>query len=331
MRSAAYPMAEAEAIANSIGAPPPPRFAEVQPILPANAVDTTCAANLPANDSSRASSPVIFNTPDSSVSGEPSTTSLSTMVSGDAPAEPAERSKVTYIPARAVNVRYVSFQTNTPVTPPMSATCQQIIALMANTEKSASQPLINTVRSPLARDMASTQMLISFMSASNGSHIDTAPAVRGICYAAAHCTDMYDMDRSTNHFLRREVLTTPSTRVFRVHNRPVASQHPVNIIAVTLPAFTNHLKNHDTLLGAAGWGTECLDQTWTAIPITSDMMTAPWLKEYILCFVDTAVWAGRVSYSTSTTHLNAAGQAHRTNFTHIPNSHNVSIPGPQQA
>lgn len=200
---------------------------------------------------------------------------------------------------------------------------------MSNTDKSVAQPLLNTVRSPLARDLASVQMLISYMSVSNSSHIDTAAVVRGLCYAAAQCEDMYSLDRGTNHFLRREVLTTPPTRTFYVHSRPAAERMTVNILAVSLPAFTNMLKNHDALLGDAGWGSKSMDQTWVAVPVTSDIMSAPWLKEYILCFLDTAVWAGRLSYSTTTSHHDAEERAYRTHFTHIPHSHNISVPGPQ--
>ncbi|CAG5001343.1 unnamed protein product [Parnassius apollo] len=71
-----------------------------------------------------------------------------------------------------------------------------------------------------------------------------------------------------------------------------------------------------------------MDNTWCVVPVTSDIMTATWLLEYIMCFVDSRVWAGRLSYSTRTHHLGADGRAHPTSFTRIPHCHNVSIPGP---
>lgn len=309
MRSAAYPAADAEIIANSIGAPIPEADGAFTLETPRHRMQRDELAAAASDD----------DTISSASDGQ----------SDNPPTEPAERSNIKNIPARAVKVRYVSFQSNSPVTPPLSSTCQQIQALMANSDRSVSQPLISTVRSPLARDMASIQMLISYMSTSNSSHIETAAVVRGLCYAAAQCGDAFDFDRLTNHFLRREDLSHQPTRVFRTYNRPEQDRFPVDVIAVTLPAFTNHLKQHDTHLQEAGWALNAMDQTWVAVPITSDLANSPYVSEYLLCFLDTAVWAGRLSYSTQTQHLNAQGVAHRTHYTQIPHSHNISIPGPQ--
>lgn len=294
LRSSLYTHAEAEIIANSIGAP------YIPPRPPSPSTTTTPGPSAEAG----------------------------TNTQGSEPTEPAERSRVERIPARSVKVRYASFQAAEPTKPPMSVLCQQIQAAMANTEKSATQPLLSTVRSPLARDMASLQLLIAYMETSNVSYIDTAPALRGLCYAAAQYGDMYDFDRTTNHFLREEILSTAPVRTFRTYARPAADRFNVNVITVTLPAYTNHLKNHDTHLAAAGWALQAMEQTWCAVPVTTDLMQAAYLPEYIMCFLDTAVWAGRVSYSTNTTHRNAEGAAHRTRFTQIPFAHNISVPGP---
>lgn len=299
-RSTAYSNTEALVIANSIGAP------YVAP--------TPIREDPPTATSSEGDFTHINSSTDT--------------VADDTPVEPSERSKVTKIPARSVKIRHVSFQASGPTKPPMSSLCQQIQTTMAESTKSATQPLLNTVRSPMSRDLASTQMLISYMQTSNGSHIDSAPILRGLCYAAAQFPDMYDFDRITNHFLRREVLTRQSVRTFRVHDRPIANRKAANIIAVTLPAFTNHLKSHDTLLQNAGWNISTMDQSWVAIPIPTELYHSTFLSEYILCFLDTAVWAGRLSYSTNTTHTNADNAAQRTRFTQIPHAHNISVPGP---
>lgn len=50
--------------------------------------------------------------------------------------------------------------------------------------------------------------------------------------------------------------------------------------------------------------------------------------EYILCFLDTRAWAGRLCYRTTTQHKGLAENLHNTHFTQIPYGHNVSIPGP---
>lgn len=184
----------------------------------------------------------------------------------DAPEEPTERSKINKIPARTVIPRYTSFQSTGPVSPPLSSVCQQMMALTNTTDKAATQPLLNTVRSPLARDLPSMQMLAAYSSSSNGSHIDTAPVVRGILYASAAYEDMFELDRTTNHFLRRENLAHPPAHVRHVHDWPGDVRVRVRLIAVTLPAYTNHLKGHDAALAGAGWSVQSMDQTWCAVP-----------------------------------------------------------------
>ncbi|CAG5001338.1 unnamed protein product [Parnassius apollo] len=171
-RSAAYPAADARQIAENIGAP----------------ADVDESRRESVDLSGHTSLEIV--TPD-------------TTTASDRPPEPAERSKIKYISARSVKTRMVSFQSSTPTTAPYSALCEQLSALTTTTDKAAVQPLL-TSRSPLARDLPSMQMILAYMSGSNASHIETAAVVRGLCYAMAACPDMYDFDRTTKHFLRRE-------------------------------------------------------------------------------------------------------------------------------
>lgn len=121
-------------------------------------------------------------------------------------------------------------------------------------------------------------------------------------------------------------MTQLPARVFRVFPRPAAERVNVQVIVVTLPAFAAMLEEHDINLNEH-WPRAGMDHDWTAVPIPSDVVNEPWLPEYLLCHLNTSVWAGRLSYSTNTSH-SAAAARHPTYFTQIPHSHNVSIPGP---
>ncbi|CAG4934555.1 unnamed protein product [Colias eurytheme] len=251
----------------------------------------------------------------------------STSVSTDSPTEPAERSKVKYVPARSVGVSFVSFQAEGPTEPPYSNIANQMAALTSTPEKQATQPLLATARSPLARDLPSMQFLKRYVMGRNASYIDTAPALRGLLYAFPQCQDAFDFDRTTNHFLRREKLNHQPDRESHVHQWPQDQRWVATVIAVTLPAFTNHLEHGDTNLFDL-WPASQVDQEWVAVPVPSGLTDIPWFKEYLLCFLDTQVWAGRLSYRTSTVHTTAGDGEHETHFTQIPHAHNVSIPGP---
>lgn len=243
------------------------------------------------------------------------------------PELPAERSDVTFIPARAVDVSYVSFQANGPTEPPFSNFMNQLMALTSTPEKQSTQPLLPTARTPLARDLPSLQMLRRHVGGLNASYIDTAPALRGLLYAFPHCGDAFEMERTPRHFLRGERRTDAALdRTVNVHQWPVGQRWEVTVMAMTLPAFTNHIEHGDTHLGDL-WPVAGMDQIWLAVPVPAGMSDIPWFMEYLMCFVDTRVWAGRLSYRRTTQHDTAAGGRRDTHFTQIPHAHNVSVPG----
>lgn len=191
-------------------------------------------------------------------------------------------------------------------------------ALTTTTDKAATQPLLNTVRSPLARDLPSMQMLIAYSSSSNGSYIDTAPVLRGLLYASAACPDMFELDRTSNHFLRWENMDYQPAIFEHIHHWPADTRQNTNAVVVTLPAYTNHLKGHDAALAAIGWSLQSMDQTWCAVPVSTDLLNAPHLLEHIRCFVTTSAWAGRLCKRLNTQHTSAAGVQHSTHFTMYP-------------
>lgn len=96
-----------------------------------------------------------------------------------------------------------------------------------------------------------------------------------------------------------------------------------------LPAFTALLKGTDTHLSTQ-FPMQQIDDTWTAVSITSDMVAKTWLQEYILCFLDSRMWVGRLLMLRRTHHRAEAGPSRPTAFTIIPNSYKIFVPGPRK-
>lgn len=72
-------------------------------------------------------------------------------------------------------------------------------------------------------------------------------------------------------------------RIESTYDKPL--QLTVRVAAVTLPAFSSHLKNLDPGMAAQGANAVSLsgmDTDWLAVPMSSDMVGCPWLLEYIL-------------------------------------------------
>ncbi|KPJ17408.1 hypothetical protein RR48_08594 [Papilio machaon] len=243
------------------------------------------------------------------------------------PPEPACRSKISVIPCVSVKSQRASFQAGTPTTPPKSKICIALEAHMAES-KTSTQPLVNLVMSPHARDISAVQLLLSFMSVSNASHIDTVPVLRRLLYVYGHPDNVYRLDKLPNHFVRREDLTHTPTYTTYVQPRD-QGRHNINVMCCTLDAFASHIKGRDVGM-ANRWPVSLMDNKWTAVPITSDMVIESWITEYTLTFLTSEIWAGRLSRRSNHVHRGVGGNMENTSYTTIPKAHNVHIPGPTE-
>lgn len=197
-------------------------------------------------------------------------------------------------------------------------------------DRAATQPYISSARGVLARDMSAIQEVAAYISTYNASYIDTAPALRGLLYAFPRSRDVWKFDSYDTKFLRRQVFGSRTMIQPHIHQTPAAERVSIRVAAVTLPAFASHLKNLDPGMaadGANGVSLTGMDTDWTAVPVSSDMLGNPWMLEYLMCFVTSTVWTGKLCFLTSARHSKDE-QVADVKFTGMPAAHQVYIPGP---
>lgn len=200
-----------------------------------------------------------------------------------------------------------------------------------------SQGLVPGTRSVIARDTPSVSFLISFMETSNASFIDTAPVLRALLYAYPHHVDAWQVSRLDRQFIRQQKPGTRSSLTMRVAAAAAADRIDITAIAVTLPAFAGHMKGVDTLLNhmdptiSVGFQLSQMDVDWVAVPVDSAVLHAPWLLEYIIAFLSTSVWNGRMNWIWHANYTADNNGQQRAFFTTIPMAHNVYVPGPTKA
>nr|QIN96631.1 MAG: hypothetical protein [Picornaviridae sp.] len=249
-------------------------------------------------------------------------------------AVPPPMSTCKIVPVRSVDTSLVNFQSpgvqSVPKSPEYAALEQ---ANIGSTERP--QQLVPGVRSTIARDTPSIQMLVSYMESSNSSHMDTAAALRLICFIYPSHEDYWFVDKLDAHFIRRQVEYSRRANFFHMRPRPANwDALAVPLLAVTLPAFAAHLKGLDTILGnqnqaiSRGYTLDNMDTAWACVPVDSEMLNSPHLMEYIMAFLSSEVWAGRSNMVWRSQHSGPA--VRNTYFTSSPCAHNVFIPGPKQ-
>lgn len=244
---------------------------------------------------------------------------------------PAKRAHSRVVPVRTVRTVSMAIKGYTPTVPPKAPAMIQIEQQATNNERATTRPYESTARSVLARDIPAMQELVSYAASYNASYMDTAAALRGLLYVYPHSPDAWYHDSYDRRFLRGQDLSTRGHRINRILPVDAAQRLHIRVIAVTLPAFSSHLKNLDPGMrddGPDGIPLSRMDSDWLAVPISSDMIGEPWLLEYILCFTTTSIWAGRMSV-LSQAHHGVGGAVNNVYSTGMPNAHQVHIPGPK--
>lgn len=246
---------------------------------------------------------------------------------------PAKQGLISKIHIRTVRPVAMHVKGYTKVDPPKSPAYIALEGYASNQDRAATQPYIAAARGVLARDTPSIQELVSYASPINASHIETAAPLRGILYAYPCHPDAWYMDKFDRQFLRGQDVSSRSER--RDYIRPIAARDKleIKVIAVSLPAFSAHLKNLDPLMSNPANGgipLDNMDAEWTAVPFSSDLVGQPWLMEYLMTFTTSEVWAGRLSTISTSNYKSADGKPHTVYTTGIPLAHQVYIPGPKK-
>lgn len=246
--------------------------------------------------------------------------------------KPSKSKESLVVPVREVKTVAMMFKGFEPAKPPRSPAYTAIESYATNSDRAATQPYLSAARGVLARDVPAIQEIVSYVSAYNASYIDTAPILRGLLYVYPRPVDVWNFDSFDARFVRRLNLPTRIRDGMNWHRVPAAERLQVRLVAVTLPAFSAHLKNLDPGMaaeGANGVALSGMDTAWAAVPVSSDILGSPWLREYLLTFLSTALWAGRscvLSHGQVTTDAQAAD----VKYSGMPAAHQVHIPGPMK-
>lgn len=245
---------------------------------------------------------------------------------------PSKHNTSLVVPVRSVRTVSMAFKGFKKSEPPKSPAMIAIEAYATGSDRAATQPYISTTRGVLSRDVSSIQELVAFAAPYNVSHVDTAPALRGLLFAYPLSEDVWKYDSHDGRFIRRQQRSTRKKVKLSIRQTPDAERIRVRVLAVTLPAFASHLKNLDPEMaaqGADGVAVSGMDTDWVAIPISSDMVNCPWLLEYILIHTTTEIWSGKLSILSASVHT---GNPRDANIyaTSMPAAHQVHIPGPKK-
>lgn len=245
---------------------------------------------------------------------------------------PGKSKTALVVPLRSVRTVSMAFKGFSKSDPPKSPAMIAIETYATGSDRAATQPYISTTRGVLARDVSSIQELVAYAAPYNVSHVDTAPALRGLLYVYPFSEDVWKFDSYDGRFLRRQQRSTRVKSRVYIRQTPDADRVRVRVAAVTLPAFAAHLKNLDpgmAIQGDDGVGMSGMDTDWVAVPMSSDMVGCPWLLEYILIHTTTEIWSGKLSILSRSTHTGNPRDA-EVFTTAMPAAHQVHIPGPRK-
>ncbi|KAG7313111.1 hypothetical protein JYU34_000196 [Plutella xylostella] len=131
-----------------------------------------------------------------------------TSVVADSAEKPAKNSTSNVIPVRVVKVSSMQNQGHTITPLPKSQAYVALESYASDIAKSQTQPYLPSARGVLHRDIPSIQEIINYVSSYNASHIDTAPALRGILYAYPSAPGAWDYDSYDRRIIRRQKDTT---------------------------------------------------------------------------------------------------------------------------
>lgn len=239
------------------------------------------------------------------------------------------------IPVRSVQPTLVSIQGTGPVTVPKAQAYSGLEAYISE-KGHMSQGLVPGTRSAVARDTPSAAYMVSYMEGSNASFIDTAPMLRALLYVYPAHVDAWQLDKIDRQFIRQQVAQSRSDLRVEIYPVDVPVRCRMEAICVTLPAFTEHLKGVDTLLGnldpaiSGGYNMSEMDNSWAVVPIDSYILLQPWLLEYIVAFMSSEHWNGRTNWIWTNNYQGAGAMRFRGYLTTMPAAHSVYVPGPNK-
>lgn len=140
-------------------------------------------------------------------------------------------------------------------------------------------------------------------------------------------TAMFELDKITDHFVRREDHSHKSELTLTISpSRGTALT--CNVAVTTLPVFVQFLNGGDAPLEQSIYSQRYMDTTWTVVPVNHDIAQSEWLTEYCMAFLTSEFWSGRTSVAYKTVHHERADARNTVWMSTMPAAHCNHIPGP---
>lgn len=189
--------------------------------------------------------------------------------------------------------------------------------------------LSTMVRGTNIRDAASMLSLAKYIRQSSASKLEMAPLLRLGLFMVSLGLENYMYEILPYRFIRRWTREADSTIVVLPRlgiNRPNLD---MRAIAVPLDAFCEFCDNKWSDEMPQDFGYENMDITYAVVPISSQFFNQSASIPYVLSFLHTKFWAGRVNIlHQGSCMTEGMEKTKRVNYTEMPASNSIVIPGP---
>ena len=242
----------------------------------------------------------------------------------------------TYIPVARVQTLKTLAMTESAERPTWGAAATAL-QLRMDSRDTVVNTVAPTTRSGVVRDTSVISTLMSQCGRTNDSWIDTAYFLKALLYCFPFPPDARTVDKSWRLFMRNEKMdqTVKKDVLFTGITTAQLGSRKIKLCAVTLTAFADIYDGIDPIMSApvdgnnalARWRRSGMDTTWTVVPMSSTLLNMPWTFEYLIPFLPSNLWAGRLNWVDKAAYPVDGSTQYRTYRASMPRSHCVDIPG----
>nr|QXV86549.1 capsid protein [Totiviridae sp.] len=231
------------------------------------------------------------------------------------------------VPVRVVTVSTWKSKVESTIPIPYSPMYASLLSRIA--DPSAVGALGSTLRAPSVRDSVSMLSLVKYLSTTPKSSMEVAAALRVTAMGVAITEDCY----STEIVNYRIIRGWTQSRYLGVEISQLHDSQPQDskIIAVPLDLFVSvMLDKQPAMADTPIFSYLNADITWTAIPMTSEVMNMRYSVPYVASFLTSQFWNGTVNHVMAGVYTGQERhQVTPSVMRLIPAINSVYIPGPK--
>lgn len=187
-------------------------------------------------------------------------------------------------------------------------------------------PLMSVVRGPSVRDAPSIMGLVRTLANLSETAKESAAMLRALCLACAWDKHAYECDPTVLKWIRG---VSPTGALARSFHWGAKTDYPDGkIVAVPFDIAVTLGMNKRTVTHLPDFPFEGMDVDWTMVPVSSKFLTNRASFIYVLSFLDSAYWNGRLNYWRDVIWVEGT-KLRDGAITTMPNCNSVRIPGPK--